>query len=84
MNSDVMTIENANPVIIQYLVQKMSEKIEKTRKKQRDRANKWYEKHKKVNKDYLNENNEVVKFSRGGRPRKIVNIDVDVLPLIKV
>ena len=62
----------------------MTEKIEKNRKSQRDRANRWYEKHKKVNKDYLNENNEVVKFTKGGRPRKNINVDVVVLPHIRI
>jgi len=84
MNSEILTIENANPVIIQYLVQKMSEKIEKNRKSQRDRANRWYERHKKVNKDFINENNEVVKFTKGGRPRRNINIELEVLPLIKI
>ena len=84
MNSEILAIENADPVIIQYLVQKMTEKIEKNRKSQRDRANRWYEKNKKVNKDTIDENNNVVKYTRGGRPRKNINVVLEVLPLIKV
>ena len=84
MNSELMNIENIDPIIVQYLIDKMTAKIEKRRNSQRDRGNRWYEKHKKVNKDYLNDNNEVVHYTRGGRPRKVLNVVLEIIPLIKV
>jgi len=83
MNNNVLTFDN-NEIIVQYLTQKMYEKVELKRTNQRDRANRWYEKHKKVHKDIINENNEVVKYTKGGRPKKTINIELEILPLIKI
>ena len=55
MNSELMNIENIDPIIVQYLIDKMIAKIEKRRNSQRDRGNRWYEKHRKVHKDTINE-----------------------------
>ena len=36
MNSDLLNIENIDPIIVQYLIDKMTAKIEKRRNSQRD------------------------------------------------
>ena len=85
MNTEMLNIETIDPVIAQYLIDKMTQKNKHKLEINRARANRWYLLHRKVYKDTIDENNNVVKnklFLKNGRPRKVINVELEVIPLI--